>query len=271
MSRDRKRGTQYPYRTNLTRGSLFKPRQNMGCKDFNFNLALARALGPSELLEKVTHLPHAENSTRGDVLLNYPGHPDRMGQRDAVWFYDMTNGGQAIMTAALEANKPVLGAVNLQYVITDDAGDHVISHLISYVLRKNAAGTNELILLEPYDTDVLVKTNEGIWLGQGLRPGWREDIKMYFENRTVSEITLYAPIAGKPLAEYDLTKKDAGEGQCASWAIQMLEAIAVLDVRTVSPEVMFATIRGLQKGGRRHKTRRSKRTKRRGTRHARVR
>jgi len=264
---------QLPYRTNPTRNiNLFKPRQDMGCSEFDFNKALDRALSPYKAAGKLTYLESGKPGERGDVRFHYPWHPDRIkvpGWGLDRWAYNQTKDGSTTIKESLEANIPVVGVINLEYVQPEGTRH---SHLISYVLRRRG-GTNELFLLEPYDTDILVgDVKNGAWLGIGLRPGWRDDIRGYFETKMdASPLALIAPMKGALVEYFDLTKRDAGEGQCASWAIKMLEAVAAIDLNTVSGYKMFMSIRPLQEGGRRRKTMRSKRTKRRGTRHARVR
>lgn len=204
--------------------------------------------------------------TGADVIFDFQKRRDWIARNIKV-------DGPDTPLAQLQANpdsNPIVGILKLCFNDKDNQA-RLVCHLISYIMRRTPAGY-ELILLEPYNTDVFRNRDNiggGTW---GLTRDWRESITRYLRVLFGLEtLKLSAPMAGQKLVYYNLGKKDAGEGQCASWAIRMIEKVSTLNLKTATPAEMFEAIRTLQAGGRYRKTRRSKRTKTRGTRHARVR
>lgn len=236
----------------------------MGGPGFGFDTYLARELGPGVLARRFTYLtkkPGSLNKTRGDVIFRYQMHPD-LG-RVGPWVDDLTADGVGQIKAAHANDMPVVGVIDLQYY-KNSLNEEPVGHMISYVLRRyppdmaKSVGESQLILLEPYDTDKLVKDP---WRGVGLKPGWRGDVKAFFAKMCGCALTLIAPMKDDDI---DLTKKDAEPGQCAFWAVTMLNAATgVGNLRTGSPDEFKEAIKKLQKGGKRRKTRRRTRRHRR--------
>jgi hypothetical protein len=258
-----------PTRRNpIRKPGLTGTRVNIGCRtDFGFNKALTAKLKTDKDAGRLTYFEHRDLSQPfvGDLFLDYTKRPAEDVPVDTSWIRDNVHLGRQT-PAELAAGTPFVGVIHLNFLNPRGKYD---AHVISYILRKNpeplAAG-HQLILLETFDTDFLIDE------GYNLRRGWRNDIKKYFEDNVVSPLTLVAPMVGKDI---DLQENDADTGHCAYWAFKMIERAATLDLKTVTPEDIYASMSALKNpvalGGRHRKTRRSKRTKRRGTRHARVR
>jgi len=254
-----------PSRSMPERGlKVYQTRVSMGCP-YSFDLR-------KSFVERISHnknisffdLNGSQSETGADFIFNHH-RPYNWITRNA----DLEADDNPTMQLKTDPDpKPILGMIRMCFVLEGSTDE--VCHMISYILRKAAEGY-ELILLEPYNTDVFLNPkNDGG--GTGLRNDWREKIRSYLETLLqIGSIKLIAPMAGKTGDEYDLSRNDGGAGQCASWAVRMLEQVSTLNVRTATPDEIFASMKRLQAGGRRRKTRRSKRTKRRGTRHARVR
>lgn len=153
---------------------------------------------------------------------------DDMNFKDADWF-----------RYAYKHKLPIVGSI---LILIQKGGNH----LIAYLLRPAEDDRTELVLLEPYDTNMILVTEKSGGMGR-----WRDVILETFRDFFVGvggggreKIELVA--AMETSVKFNLTKKDAGEGQCAFWAMRMLQEFAVhTELLAASPDTIRNHMREL--------------------------
>ena len=209
----------------------------------------------------VRALPHKSVDSYGDFAYSEArgGVEAKVEVRVKDWVINGINFEDASwFKYAYKCKVPIVGSI----LITTS---ELENHFIAYVLRPAKEAT-ELVLLEPYDTNrLLVSTEKPGELGQ-----WRDAIlkkfKGFFAAPEVGsgKIELVAFVE-TPL-RFNLTRQDAGNGQCGFWAMRMIQAFLDMGLLDATPAEIRAALNNLpaETAGGRRRTRRVKRRRRRG-------
>jgi hypothetical protein len=209
----------------------------------------------------VRALPHAAVESYGDFAYSEArgGVEARVEARVKDWAINGINFEDASwFKYAYNCKVPIVGSI----LITTS---ELENHFIAYVLRPAKEAT-ELILLEPYDTNRLLVSTEK----KGEFGSWRDAILETFRDFFVGPVGVkgrekfeLVAVVETPL-RFNLTRKDAGNGQCGFWAMRMIQAFLDMGRPDATPDEIRAALNNLpaETAGGRRRTRRVKRRRR---------